>query len=69
MFWILVFHVKETNYFGEENTIAPRHVEQEAVLEGRVTDDQITKEHEKEMIVGGSPLKTGAGSDVAAASL
>jgi len=53
MMWVLVFYVKESNYFQEENVIAPHHVEQEATLDGRITEEQLQKELNKEKIATG----------------
>lgn len=48
MAWVLIFHVKETNYFEEENVIAPHVVEEVAALEGKITQEQLAKELAKE---------------------
>lgn len=54
MFWSLIFHVKESDYFNEENTIAPHHVEEEAVVEGQITQEQLERELRKEKIAAGN---------------
>ncbi|EXJ79410.1 hypothetical protein A1O3_08912 [Capronia epimyces CBS 606.96] len=49
LFWVLFFHVKETNYFIEETVIVPRHVEEETM--GKLgTDQQREAEYIKEHI-------------------
>ena len=47
---IIWFCVKETNYFLEENVIVPHKWEEKARIEGLVGDEQIEKEHQKEML-------------------
>jgi hypothetical protein len=53
MAWVLVFHVKESAYFHEENTIAPHHVEEEATVKGYITQDQLERELYREKIAAG----------------
>lgn len=53
MAWVLVFHVKESDYFHEENTIAPHHVEEKATIKGQITQDQLDRESYKEEIAAG----------------
>lgn len=53
MIWVLVFHVKESNYFTEENVIAPHHVEEEATIIGRITREQLEAELRKEKVARG----------------
>lgn len=47
---VLVFYVKESNYFLEDNVIVPHHVEEEATIVGRITQEQLEAELEKERI-------------------
>ncbi|KAF3484377.1 uncharacterized protein GIQ15_03701 [Arthroderma uncinatum] len=44
MVYVLIVYVKETNYFTEENVIAPLSVEEQAKLAGLVTEEQIESE-------------------------
>jgi len=39
MIWVLMFHVMEPNYFQEENTIAPHHVEEEVTINVLITKE------------------------------
>ena len=50
MIWVLIFIVPETNYFKEENTIAPQHVQEEFVTHGKITQEQLDQEAEKDKI-------------------
>lgn len=50
MIWVLIFIVPETNYFTEENTIAPQRVQEEAVTHGKITQEQLDQEVEKDKI-------------------
>jgi hypothetical protein len=61
MSWVLIFHVKETNYFEEDNTIAPHHVEEEATIDGRITQEQLERELRKEKIASGKALSETTG--------
>jgi hypothetical protein len=47
---IIWFCVKDTNYFLEENVIVPHRWEERARIEGLVADEQIEREHQKEML-------------------
>jgi hypothetical protein len=47
---VLIFFVKESNYFLEDNVIVPHHVEEEATIVGRITQEQLEAELEKERI-------------------
>ncbi|OAL38222.1 hypothetical protein AYO20_02674 [Fonsecaea nubica] len=47
---IIWFCVKDTNYFLEENVIVPHRWEERARIEGLVAEEQIEKEHQKELI-------------------
>jgi hypothetical protein len=47
---IIWFFVTDTNYFLEANVIVPRRWEDKVRMEGRVTEEEIEREHEKEMI-------------------
>lgn len=47
---IIWTQVKPTNYFLEENVIVPHKWEDRARLEGLVAEEQIVREHEKELI-------------------
>lgn len=40
-------HVKLTNYFTEENVIAPLSIEEQAKIEGKVTQEQLEAEAKK----------------------
>lgn len=48
MVYVLTRYITDTNYFVEESVIVPHHVEEEALREGKVTEDIIEREHEKE---------------------
>lgn len=54
--------VKPTNYFLEENVIVPHKWEDRARLEGLVAEEQIEREHEKEMIAEKAVSVGGKGS-------
>ncbi|OQV00658.1 hypothetical protein CLAIMM_06125 isoform 2 [Cladophialophora immunda] len=47
---IIWFCVKDTNYFLEENVIVPHRWEERARIEGLVAEEQIEREHQKEML-------------------
>lgn len=69
MAWVLVFHVKESAYFHEENTIAPHHVEEEATVKGYITQGQLERELYKEKIAAGKSPSEGNGVSVAEKSI
>lgn len=48
LYVVTVFYVTDTNYFHEDTVIVPKHVEENARLEGRVTDEELKVEHEKD---------------------
>ncbi|KAK5028879.1 hypothetical protein LTS07_006259 [Exophiala sideris] len=50
MIWVLIFIVPETNYFKEENTIAPQDVQEDFVTHGKITQEQLDQEVEKDKI-------------------
>ncbi|KAI1618725.1 hypothetical protein EDD36DRAFT_402388 [Exophiala viscosa] len=50
MIWVLIYIVPETNYFMEENTIAPQQVQEEFVTHGKITQEQLNEEVEKDKI-------------------
>ena len=52
MVYVLVIYVKETNYFTEENVIAPLSVEEQARVAGLVTEEQIDSEAAKNKAAG-----------------
>lgn len=52
MVYVLVVYVKETNYFTEENVIAPLSVEEQARVAGLVTEEQIESEAAKNKAAG-----------------
>lgn len=52
MVYVLVVYVKETNYFTEENVIAPLSVEEQARVAGLVTEEQIESEAAKNKVAG-----------------
>ncbi|KIX94203.1 uncharacterized protein Z520_10230 [Fonsecaea multimorphosa CBS 102226] len=47
---IIWFCVKDTNYFLEDNVIVPHRWEERARIDGLVADEQIEREHQKEML-------------------
>jgi hypothetical protein len=51
--WVLMFHVTESTYFQEENTIAPHHVEEEVTINGLITKEQLEHERNKKKIAAG----------------
>jgi hypothetical protein len=55
------FYIPDTNYFNEEDVIVPHKFEEQAKLEGRVTDKQINHELEKEQRA--AELADGAGGN------
>ena len=59
---IIWTQVKPTNYFLEENVIVPHKWEDKARIEGLVGEEQIEKEHEKEMIAEKAVSVGGKGS-------
>ncbi|KAM5460956.1 hypothetical protein MferCBS49748_007571 [Microsporum ferrugineum] len=52
MIYVLIVYVKETNYFTEENVIAPLSVEEQARAAGLVTEEQIQSEAAKNKAAG-----------------
>ncbi len=56
MIWVLVVYVKETKDGTEENTIAPQHIQEQAMIQEKVTSDELLQESEKEKVAAG---KTG----------
>jgi hypothetical protein len=46
-FYVIAYHVHDTNYFAEENVIAPVHVEDSFVQKG-LSGEQRAAEHAKE---------------------
>ncbi|KAK5203348.1 hypothetical protein LTR47_009572 [Exophiala xenobiotica] len=46
-FYVIAYHVPDTNYFAEENVIAPVHVEDSFIQKG-LSDEQRAMEHAKE---------------------
>jgi hypothetical protein len=59
MIWVLMFHVTESNYFQEENTIAPHHVEEEVTINSLITKEQLEHErHKKKIAAGEFPSET-----------
>ncbi|EFQ96815.1 hypothetical protein MGYG_08738 [Nannizzia gypsea CBS 118893] len=52
MVYVLIVYVKETNYFTEENVIAPLSVEEQARVAGLVTEEQIQSEATKNKVAG-----------------
>ncbi|KIX07404.1 uncharacterized protein Z518_02057 [Rhinocladiella mackenziei CBS 650.93] len=53
MVCVLVFYVTQSNYFREDNTIAPHNVEQDAFVRGKLTQEQLEQEYQKEKIAAG----------------
>lgn len=51
MIWVLLFYVKESNYFEEGNTIAPAYIQEKAATEGKVPQELVEQEVQKERIV------------------
>ena len=49
LYWVIGYHVKETNYFLEDSVSVPESFEKKAVTMGVVTDNIITREHQKEL--------------------
>ncbi len=64
MVWVLLYHIPQTNYFIEETTIAPHHVENEAFQSQKMAGEQLEREtHEKPVPGKGADvvsLQTGA---------
>ncbi|KIX01044.1 uncharacterized protein Z518_10110 [Rhinocladiella mackenziei CBS 650.93] len=48
--WVLIYRVKDSNYFTEEDVIVPLAEEERSKLAGLVTEEQIAHEHEKELV-------------------
>lgn len=51
LYIVTVLYVTETNYFHEGNVIVPEHVREDAQIEGRITEEDLKKEHAKEAAV------------------
>ncbi len=47
---VIWFCVKDTNYFLEENVIVPHKWEERARIEGLVGEEEIEREHQKELM-------------------
>ncbi|KAF2102542.1 hypothetical protein NA57DRAFT_71532 [Rhizodiscina lignyota] len=50
LFGILWFQVKETNYFLEEDVIVPHKFEEKLTIEGKINEQQLEHEREKELL-------------------
>lgn len=48
LYAVTVLWVTDTNYFIEDNVIVPEHVKDDAQIQGKVTEDDIEREHQKE---------------------
>lgn len=48
--WVLIYYIRPTDYFHEENTIAPHYAEDKAVAQDVITEDQLENEHRKDEI-------------------
>lgn len=55
---VVWLYVTDTNYFTEETVIVPHRIEEEAKIEGWVTEDQINHEFEKEQRAAELALET-----------
>lgn len=67
--WVLIYYIRPTDYFHEQNTIAPHYAEDKAVVEGDVTQDQLDNELRKDKIAaaGGGGSHSAATADVGSA--
>lgn len=48
LYWVIIYYVRETNYFLEESVIVPADFEEKAVTMGVVTEDAVEREYQKE---------------------
>jgi uncharacterized membrane protein len=60
LYIVTIKWVTDSNYFVESTVIVPEHVKKEAVIEGRVTHEDVVEEHRKESVSGGKMDVEGA---------
>lgn len=48
LYVVAVMWVTETNYFNEDNVVVPEHVKADAQVEGKVTEEDVEHENQKE---------------------
>jgi uncharacterized membrane protein len=60
LYIVTIKWVTDSNYFSEESVIVPEHVKKEAVIEGRVTREDVIEEDRKEGVVVGKVDVEGA---------
>lgn len=48
--WVLIYYIRPTDYFHEENTIAPHYAEDKAITQDVITEEQLDNEHRKDKI-------------------
>lgn len=48
--WVLIYYIRPTDYFHEENTIAPHYAEDKAITQDVITEEQLDNEHRKDEI-------------------
>lgn len=68
LYIVTVFHVTNTNYFHEDTVIVPRHVEEDARVQGLVTDEDLEREHRKEEVAAAAATRTMSESKTAVVS-
>jgi len=68
MLIVVMFYVKDTNYFTEETVIVPHLIEEQAKIEGLVNEEQINLEFLKEQRAAAMVLeKSGQKTEITAA--